>query len=141
MSQSINQRIIIIAGPNGAGKTSTIKVLATLLRPSAGRVRVCGHDVVTNPGEVRRKIGYLPDFFGVYDDLSAEEYLHFFAAAYHIPSMKRRGIISDVLSLTDLTAKAQAHPPYEGWGYGEKLRVRDLTDAVCGMPTAALVER
>ncbi len=108
-------------GPNGAGKTSTIKVLATLLRPSAGRVRVCGHDVVTNPGEVRRKIGYLPDFFGVYDDLSAEEYLHFFAAAYHIPSMKRRGIISDVLSLTDLTAKAQA--PVDGLSRGMKQRL------------------
>ena len=108
-------------GPNGAGKTSTIKVLATLLRPSAGRVRVCGHDVVTNPGEVRRKIGYLPDFFGVYDDLSAEEYLHFFAAAYHIPSSKRRGIIADVLSLTDLTAKAQA--PVDGLSRGMKQRL------------------
>ena len=108
-------------GPNGAGKTSTIKVLATLLRPSAGKVRVCGHDVSVSPGEVRRKIGYLPDFFGVYDDLSAEEYLHFFAAAYHIPSAKRRGIISDVLALTDLTAKAQS--PVDALSRGMKQRL------------------
>ena len=70
-------------GPNGAGKTSTIKVLATLLRPAAGKVLVCGYDVLERANEVRRKIGYLPDAFGVYDDLTAEEYLHFFAAAYH----------------------------------------------------------
>lgn len=72
-------------GPNGAGKTSTIKVLCTLLRPTSGKVTVCGHDVVKSPSEVRRRIGYMPDFFGVYDDLTADEYLHFFAAAYQIP--------------------------------------------------------
>lgn len=108
-------------GPNGAGKTSTIKVLATLLRPSGGQVRVCGHDITTRANEVRRKIGYMPDFFGVYDDLTAEEYLHFFAAAYHIPSMKRRGLISDVLALTDLTAKARA--PVDGLSRGMKQRL------------------
>src|SRR4051812_37042896 len=71
-------------GPNGAGKTSTIKVLATLLRPSHGRAIVAGCDVTRDPAGVRRKIGYMPDSFGVYDDLTAAEYLHFFAAAYHI---------------------------------------------------------
>jgi ABC-2 type transport system ATP-binding protein len=108
-------------GPNGAGKTSTIKVLATLIRPSTGAVHVCGHDVRTHASEVRRKIGYMPDFFGVYDDLTAEEYLHFFAAAYHIPGGKRRGLITDVLALTDLTAKAQA--PVEGLSRGMKQRL------------------
>jgi ABC-2 type transport system ATP-binding protein len=108
-------------GPNGAGKTSTIKVLATLIRPSTGTVRVCGHDVGTHASEVRRKIGYMPDFFGVYDDLTAEEYLHFFAAAYHIPGGKRRVLIADVLALTDLTAKAQV--PVEGLSRGMKQRL------------------
>ena len=108
-------------GPNGAGKTSTIKVLATLIRPSSGTVRVCGHDVRTHASEVRCKIGYMPDFFGVYDDLTAEEYLHFFAAAYHIPGAKRRILIADVLALTDLTAKAQA--PVEGLSRGMKQRL------------------
>jgi ABC-2 type transport system ATP-binding protein len=108
-------------GPNGAGKTSTIKVLATLLRPAAGRVLVCGYDVVQRPDEVRRKIGYLPDAFGVYDDLTAEEYLHFFAAAYHIPSGHRRRLIADALALTELTEKATA--PVEGLSRGMKQRL------------------
>lgn len=108
-------------GPNGAGKTSTIKVLATLLRPHSGSVRVCGQDVLMRAREVRRKIGYLPDFFGVYDDLTAEEYLHFFAAAYHLPSSRRKRVIADVLALTDLTEKA--HAPVEGLSRGMKQRL------------------
>jgi ABC-2 type transport system ATP-binding protein len=108
-------------GPNGAGKTSTIKVLATLLRPSSGSVRVCGHDVRTRASDVRRKIGYMPDFFGVYDDLTSEEYLHFFAAAYRIPSGRRRGLIADVLALTDLTEKAES--PVDGLSRGMKQRL------------------
>ena len=108
-------------GPNGAGKTSTIKVLATLLRPAGGRVSICGFDVVRRADEVRRKIGYLPDAFGVYDDLTAEEYLHFFAAAYHLPSGQRRKLIADALALTELTEKATA--PVEGLSHGMKQRL------------------
>jgi ABC-2 type transport system ATP-binding protein len=108
-------------GPNGAGKTSTIKVLATLLRPASGDVRVCGLDVRRRAADVRRKIGYMPDFFGVYDDLTSEEYLHFFAAAYHIPSAKRPTLIADVLALTDLKDKARA--PVDGLSRGMKQRL------------------
>jgi ABC-2 type transport system ATP-binding protein len=108
-------------GPNGAGKTSTIKVLSTLINPSAGTATVCGFDVAKKPGEVRRKIGYMPDFFGVYDDLTAEEYLHFFAAAYHIPSVKRGQLVSDALALTDLSEKATA--PVDGLSRGMKQRL------------------
>jgi ABC-2 type transport system ATP-binding protein len=108
-------------GPNGAGKTSTIKVLATLIRPTEGTIRVCGHDVRKDADEVRRKIGYMPDFFGVYDDLTAAEYLHFFAAAYHIPTIKRPQLIADVLALTDLTGKADA--PVDGLSRGMKQRL------------------
>ena len=108
-------------GPNGAGKTSTIKVLATLLKPTRGRALVAGLDVARAPHEVRRKIGYMPDFFGVYDDLTASEYLHFFAAAYKIPSAKRRVLIGDVLALTDLTEKHDA--PVDGLSRGMKQRL------------------
>jgi ABC-2 type transport system ATP-binding protein len=93
-------------GPNGAGKTTTIKVLATLLKPSYGTVRVMGTDVTTSPQSVRRNIGYVPDSFGVYEDLSVVEYLHFFSAAYRIPREKRAGTVMDVLALTDLSNKA-----------------------------------
>src|SRR5262249_10052325 len=95
-------------GPNGAGKSSTIKVLATLLREFVGRVRVNGIDVLWRPQLVREKIGYVPDFFGVYEDLTVEEYLHFFAAAYRIERNQRKTIIGDVLELTDLSHKLDA---------------------------------
>jgi ABC-2 type transport system ATP-binding protein len=92
-------------GPNGAGKTTTIKMLATLLAPTTGRARICGHDVYAEPMEVRAVIGYMPDFFGVYDDIKVWEYLDFFAAAYRIERSKRPQIIDDVLELTDLSTK------------------------------------
>jgi ABC-2 type transport system ATP-binding protein len=108
-------------GPNGAGKTSTIKVLATLLKPTKGRACVAGIDVAWAPQLARRRIGYMPDFFGVYDDLTAEEYLHFFAAAYHIESARRGSVVRDVLALTDLSHKADA--PVDGLSRGMKQRL------------------
>ena len=92
-------------GPNGAGKSSTIKAIATLLNPSAGDVVVDGISVRSKPHLIRAKIGYLPDFFGVYEDLSVTEYLHFFAAAYKVPTTKRNQTIKDVVELTELGGK------------------------------------
>jgi ABC-2 type transport system ATP-binding protein len=95
-------------GPNGAGKSSTIKVLATLLPGYRGRAQVNGIDVGRDPHAVRERIGYMPDFFGVYEDLTTREYLHFFAAAYRIPRARRNQTVNDVLELTDLTHKIEA---------------------------------
>lgn len=92
-------------GPNGAGKSSTMKVLATLLTPSGGTASIGGTDVTIDPQSIRRRIGYVPDYFGVYDDLTANEYLHFFAAAYRIDSRTRQSVVDDVLALTDLAHK------------------------------------
>lgn len=95
-------------GPNGAGKTTTIKMIATLLRPTAGTAAVDGINVVEHPEQVRSLIGYMPDFFGVYEDVKVWEYLDFFAAAYRIPKSERPAIIDDVLALTDLTVKKES---------------------------------
>jgi ABC-2 type transport system ATP-binding protein len=92
-------------GPNGAGKTTTIRMLATLLPPDAGSASINGHDVTRDPEAVRACIGYMPDFFGVYDDMKVWEYLDFFAAAYRVPRHQRSGLIGDVLELTDLSGK------------------------------------
>jgi len=108
-------------GPNGAGKSSTIKVLATLLRDFTGRVKINGIDVLWKPQAVREKIGYVPDFFGVYEDLTVEEYLHFFAAAYRIERNRRKAIIGDVLELTDLVHKLQS--PVDALSRGMKQRL------------------
>ena len=106
LNLKINQGDIFgFIGPNGAGKTSTIKMLATLLKPTQGYAMVGGYNVLTQADDVKRIMGYMPDNFGVYDDMRVWEYLDFFAAAYRIEKTKRKQIIDDVLALTDLTHK------------------------------------
>ncbi len=95
-------------GPNGAGKTTTMKLLACLMRPDAGWAQVCGMNTATRGDDIRRQIGYMPDFLGVYDDLTVDEYLQFFAAAFSIPRKNRRRVIDQVLELTDLSEKNAA---------------------------------
>ncbi|MBM3464981.1 MAG: ABC transporter ATP-binding protein [Armatimonadetes bacterium] len=92
-------------GPNGAGKTTTIKILATLLEPSAGTVLINGYCAVEEPEKVREVLGYMPDHFGVYDGMRVWEYLDFFAAAYRKPRGQRLGLVADVLELTDMTPR------------------------------------
>ena len=94
-------------GPNGAGKTTTMRILTTLITPTAGDAFVAGYSVTKYPREVRRAIGYMPDFFGVYDDMKVWEYLDFFAACYEIPERERPGLINDLLALVDLTHRRE----------------------------------
>ncbi|WP_126426668.1 ABC transporter ATP-binding protein [Brevibacillus marinus] len=96
-------------GPNGAGKTTTMLILSTLLAPTEGKAYVAGYDVEKEPKAVRQSLGYMPDFFGVYDNLKATEYLDFYASAYGIPPAKRTSLIADLLELVNLSNKADAY--------------------------------
>jgi ABC-2 type transport system ATP-binding protein len=98
-----------LIGPNGAGKTTAMSILATLQLPDAGNVAVDGRDVAGEQGEVRGMIGYMPDFFGVYDGLRTSEYLEFFAAAYHVPSGRRPSLVKDLLELVNLPDKGDSY--------------------------------
>lgn len=95
-------------GPNGAGKSTTMKILACLLRPDSGSAKVGGFDCRAEGPSIRRILGYMPDFLGVYDDLTVDEYLQFFASAFSIPRRRRRALIDSVLELTDLADKRRA---------------------------------
>lgn len=95
-------------GPNGSGKTTTMRMLATLLNPSWGEATVCGYSIYTGAKQIRRLIGYMPDFFGVYDDMKVTEYLEFFAAAYRIDGPARRRRVEQVLDYVDLGYKRDA---------------------------------
>ncbi len=92
-------------GPNGAGKTTTMRILATLLNATRGQALIDGKNVATAGREVRRLVGYMPDFMGVYDDLKVVEYLDFFAAAFGIERRRRKAIVDGVLELTDLKGR------------------------------------
>ncbi len=98
-----------LVGPNGAGKTTTLRILATLLLPSAGHAEIAGWSVTRNPDQVRRVLGFMPDAFGVYDDMKVWEYLDFFARCYGIGPAARRRMIGDLLDLVDLGSKRDAY--------------------------------
>lgn len=103
---SVSQRSIHgFVGPNGAGKTTTLKAIATLLKPQRGTVKVFGLNVVTHYKDVRRKIGFMPDHFSMYRQMTVFEYLDFFAAAYGLNIKERDQVIKDVLTLTDMEGR------------------------------------
>ncbi len=108
-------------GPNGAGKTTTIKILATLLQPTWGEARVCDYVVGYQSRSIRPLIGFVPDYFGAYEDMVVQEYLEFFAAAYNINGAQRTKIVNDVLELTDLAYKRDAD--VDGLSRGMKQRL------------------
>jgi len=97
-----------LIGPNGAGKSTTISMLATILDPTEGRVYVDGLDIEENRRQVREVVGYMPDFFGLYDDLTVREYLEFFATAYRVTGQLRAGRVNDVLEIIELQEKRDA---------------------------------
>jgi ABC-2 type transport system ATP-binding protein len=122
LSLSIDEgEIFGLVGPNGAGKTTTLKMLATLLPPSAGDAEISGISVRQEPDAVRRVIGYMPDTFGVYDDMRVWEYLDFFGRCYGLSASRRRQMIGDLLELVDLGAKRNSYVQHLSRGMQQRL--------------------
>ena len=96
-------------GPNGAGKTTTMRILATLMTPTSGRASVDGVDVVRKPHEARKLIGYMPDFFGTYDNLTCREYLDFYGRCYRIGAKERQRMADQLLELIQLSDKRDTY--------------------------------
>jgi ABC-2 type transport system ATP-binding protein len=94
-----------LIGPNGAGKTTTIRMLAGLLEPSSGEILINGETANHGWRDLSRKIGYMPDFFGVYEDMLVWEYLDFYARCYEVPTERRSQVITELLELVDLAEK------------------------------------
>lgn len=106
LTLSLDEGVVFgFVGANGAGKSTTFSILSTLLSPTAGDAFINGKSVVREPKEVRKQIGYMPDFFGVYDQLKADEYLDFYGASYGLPAAERKVLIPQLLELVNLTQK------------------------------------
>ncbi len=96
-------------GPNGAGKTTTMRILTTLLPPTVGDAFIAGHSVRKEPEAVRRMVGFMPDYFGVYETMRVWEYLDFFGHLYGIQQPRRTALIDELLELVDLTVKRESY--------------------------------
>ncbi|MEA0561731.1 MULTISPECIES: ABC transporter ATP-binding protein [Lysinibacillus] len=106
LNLSLEEGVVFgFVGANGAGKSTTFSILATLLSPTSGDALINGKSVVKEPKEVRKQIGYMPDFFGVYDQLKVDEYLDFYGASYGIQLAERQVLIPQLLELVNLTSK------------------------------------
>ncbi|WP_102271490.1 ABC transporter ATP-binding protein [Cytobacillus massiliigabonensis] len=108
-------------GQNGAGKSTTFSILATLLAPTSGTAFINGYNILNEPKMVRRQLGYMPDFFGVYDQLKANEYLHFYGASYGIPFSERQNLIPQLLDLVNLTHKQDSYVDLLSRGMKQRL--------------------
>jgi len=106
LNLSLEEGVVFgFVGANGAGKSTTFSILATLLSPTSGDALINGKSVIKEPKEVRKQIGYMPDFFGVYDQLKVDEYLDFYGASYGIGAAERKVLIPQLLELVNLTNK------------------------------------
>jgi ABC-2 type transport system ATP-binding protein len=110
-----------LVGPNGAGKTTTLRILAGLLQPTSGTALVDGVDVLAHPQVVRERVGWMPDFFGVYDRMTAREYLTFYASCYRIPRARVGRLAVDLMDLVGLPDRLDT--PVEALSRGMKQRL------------------
>ncbi len=134
VSLRISSGMFGLLGPNGAGKTTLMKLLTTLLRPTAGRVVIDGQDVAAQPGYVRQRLGYLPQEFGFYKSLNAYDLLDYVGTMKNLPRAQRRRQVERVLEQVNLTK--DAHRRVGGYSGGMKQRL-GIAQALLGDPATA----
>lgn len=130
-------QVTALVGANGAGKTTLLLILATLLAPDSGTVRIAGHDALARPAEARETLGWMPDTFGVYDQLTVDEYLAFFADAYGLPKQERPRRIRALLSLVHL--EEHLGQPVHALSRGQKQRL-GMARALVHRPRVLLLD-
>ncbi|TDD82524.1 ABC transporter ATP-binding protein [Actinomadura darangshiensis] len=130
-------QVTALVGANGAGKTTLLLILATLLAPDSGTVRIAGHDTLTRPAQARDALGWMPDTFGVYDQLTVDEYLVFFADAYGLPKQERAGRVRALLSLVHL--EDHLGRPVHALSRGQKQRL-GMARALVHRPRVLLLD-
>ncbi|MFJ6210675.1 ATP-binding cassette domain-containing protein [Lysinibacillus sp. NPDC092081] len=122
LNLSLEEGVVFgFVGANGAGKSTTFSILATLLSPTSGDAIINGKSVIKEPKEVRKQIGYMPDFFGVYDQLKVDEYLDFYGASYGIGADERKVLIPQLLELVNLTNKRHEYVDLLSRGMKQRL--------------------
>lgn len=114
-------KVVGFIGANGAGKTTTMRMMVTLDLPTAGRIRIAGKDVIDYPGEVRQKVGWMPDSYGTYDNMTILEYLDFYGRAFGYKAAERERRISQVMEFTDLASIADRPMDKLSKGMGQRL--------------------
>jgi ABC-2 type transport system ATP-binding protein len=130
-------KVTALVGPNGAGKTTLLLILASLLQPDRGTVRVAGADPVTHPHAVRAAMGWMPDSFGVYDQLTVNEYLTFFADSYRMPRPQARARVDELVTLIHLAE--YMYQPVHVLSRGQKQRLA-LARALVHRPRVLLLD-
>jgi ABC-2 type transport system ATP-binding protein len=136
-SLSVENGLLGLLGPNGAGKSTLMRILATVTRPTTGRVCFNEHDVVAQPDPVRRVVGYLPQDFGVYPNLNAVQFLHYLAAAKGIARRSATERIERLLELTNLTGASRR--ALGGFSGGMRQRV-GIAQALLNDPQLLIVD-
>jgi len=126
-----------LIGPNGAGKTTLLRILATVLRPSSGQVRIAGYDLARDPLSVRRLVGYMPDDTSSYEELRVDAFLEFFAHLYGLPRAEITRTIGEILALVDLVPLR--HAPIESLSLGTRQRLA-LGRALLHQPKVLLLD-